>query len=83
MLSNSAMTVMLSQSPNDRAVLGKMLQISEDLLRYVTDVEPGCGLLKCGNKLIPFSNQIPRNTELYQLITTRPGEGAFAEGQVI
>ena len=83
MLSNSAMTVMLSQSPNDRAVLGKMLQISEDLLRYVTDVEPGCGLLKCGNKLIPFSNQIPRNTELYQLITTRPGEGAFVEVQVI
>lgn len=80
MLANSAMTIMLSQSPNDRATLGQMLQISNDLLRYVTDTEPGCGLLKCGNKLVPFDNRIPKNTELYRLITTRPGEGAFAEG---
>ena len=83
MLSNSAMTIMLSQSPTDRAILVEMLNISEDLLRYVTDTEPGCGLIKCGNKLVPFDNRIPKSTELYQLITTRPGEGAFAMGQVI
>ena len=78
MLSNSAMTVMLSQSPTDRAELGKWLHISEDLLRYVTDVEPGCGLIKCAKKLIPFNNRIPKTTQLYNLITTRPGEGAFS-----
>lgn len=77
MLSNSAMTIMLSQSPTDRAALVETLNISEDLLRYVTDVESGCGLIKCGNKLVPFDNRIPRDTELYQLITTRPGEGAW------
>ena len=40
------------------------------------------GLLKYGKLLIPFSNQIPKHMKLYELITTRPGEGVFARGQV-
>lgn len=35
-----------------------------------------------GNALIPFINKFPMDTELYKLITTRPGEGVFAKGQV-
>lgn len=82
MLSNSALLVMLCQSSADRLTLGKELLIPDDLLQYVTDSEPGCGLIKCGRKLVPFVNQFPTNTELYRLITTRPGEGVFYEGQV-
>lgn len=82
MLSNSALLVMLCQSSADRLTLSKELLIPNDLLQYVTDSEPGCGLIKCGRKLVPFVNRFPANTELYRLITTRPGEGAFSDGQV-
>lgn len=41
--------------------------------RYITDVNPGCGLIKVGSSLVPFENKFPRNTELYKLMTTKPG----------
>lgn len=34
-----------------------------------------------GSALVPFINQFPHDTKLYQLMTTRPGEGEFARGQ--
>jgi hypothetical protein len=50
-------------------------------MSYVTDAEPGCGLMRYGSALVPFVNKFPSNTDLYRLITTKPGEGAFAKGQ--
>ena len=82
MVSNSEIIVMLSQSEEDQAVLSEMLNLSPDQLSYIQDEEPGNGLLKYGKLLIPFSNQIPRHMKRYELITTRPGEGVFARGQV-
>jgi hypothetical protein len=41
---------------------------------YVTNAEPGHGLLRFGGAIVPFSNTIPRNTELYKLMSTTPGE---------
>lgn len=82
MVSNSEIIVMLSQSEEDQAVLSEMLNLSPDQLSYIQDEEPGNGLLKYGKLLIPFSNQIPKHMKLYELITTRPGEGVFARGQV-
>lgn len=43
-------------------------------LSYITNVDVGHGLLKLGSALVPFSNQFPRNTQLYRLMTTKPGE---------
>ena len=81
-LSNSEFVIMLNQSENDLAALFDLLKISDELANYVQDVSPGCGLIKYGSNLIPFVNEFPSNTELYNLITTKPGEGAFSEGQV-
>ena len=36
--------------------------------------------LDYGSALVPFINRFPQNTKLYQLMTTRPGEGKFARG---
>ena len=47
----------------------------------ITNADAGCGLIKYGSALVPFINQFPRDTKLYQLMTTRPGEGEFARGQ--
>lgn len=77
MLSNSEFVVMLNQAPSDRAKLAKLLNISPEQMTYVTNADAGCGLLKYGAALVPFINRFPKNTELYTLMTTRPGEGVF------
>ena len=35
----------------------------------------GQGLLKVGSSLVPFKNEFPKDTKLYKLMTTKPGEG--------
>ena len=77
MLSNSELIVMLNQAASDREKLEALLNISREQMSYVTNAEPGCGLIRCGPSLVPFENHFPRNTKLYQLMTTKPGEGVF------
>ena len=81
MLSNSEFIVMLNQAASDRDQLAKLLNISNEQMSYITNADPGCGLIKYGGALVPFVNRFPRDTKLYELMTTRPGEGKFA-GQV-
>ena len=77
MLSNSEFIVMLNQAASDREKLAKLLNISREQMDYVTNAQAGCGLLRYGSALVPFVNQFPKDTELYQLMTTKPGEGVF------
>ena len=81
MLSNSEFIVMLNQAASDRGQLAKLLNISNEQMSYITNADPGCGLIKYGGSLVPFVNRFPKDTKLYQLMTTKPGEGIFA-GQV-
>ena len=50
--------------------------ISDLQLSYITNVDAGHGLIKVGSSLVPFANKFPKNTKLYKLMTTKPGEGA-------
>lgn len=50
-------------------------------MSYITNADAGCGLIKYGSALVPFVNRFPHNTELYRLMTTRPGEGCFSGGR--
>ncbi len=81
MLSNSEFIVMLNQAASDREKLGKLLNISGEQMSFITNAEAGCGLIKYGAALVPFVNRFPKNTKLYELMTTKPGEGVFAKGQ--
>lgn len=74
MLSNSEFIVMLNQAASDREKLADKLNISEEQLGYITNAEAGCGLIRYGSALVPFKNRFPKNTELYRLMTTKPGE---------
>ncbi|MDD4474399.1 MAG: ATP-binding protein [Eubacteriales bacterium] len=76
-LSNSEFVVMLNQAASDREQLAELLNISGEQLSYITNADSGCGLIKYGSALVPFVNRFPHNTKLYQLMTTRPGEGKF------
>ena len=82
MLSNSEFVVMLNQAYSDRAKLAKLLNISDEQMSYVTNADAGCGLIKYGSALVPFINRFPKDTKLYQLMTTKPGEGVFGGGDV-
>ena len=77
MLSNSEFVVMLNQAASDRAKLADLLNISTEQMSYITNADAGCGLMKYGASLVPFVNKFPKNTELYRLITTKPGEGVM------
>ena len=77
MLSNSEFIVMLNQAATDRVELAKLLNISDLQLSYITNVDAGHGLIKVGSSLVPFANKFPRNTKLYRLMSTKPGEEPF------
>ncbi len=75
MLANSEFLIMLNQASTDRIELAKLLNISDRQLSYITNVDAGHGLIKVGSSLVPFANKFPKNTKLYKLMTTKPGEG--------
>ena len=74
MLSNSEFIVMLNQAATDRVELAKLLNISDLQLSYITNVTAGHGLIKVGSSLVPFENNFPKDTMLYRLMSTKPGE---------
>lgn len=79
MLSNSEFVVMLNQAYQDRERLATLLNISDEQLSFITNAQPGCGLIKYGGSLVPFINRFPKNTELYRLMTTRPADRVKGE----
>ena len=73
MLANSEFLVMLNQAATDREELAKLLNISDNQLSYITNVDSGRGLIKCGSTIVPFVDHFPKN-KLYQLMTTKPAD---------
>ena len=61
MLSNSEFIVMLNQAYQDREKLGRLLNISEEQMSFITNAQSGCGLIKYGAALVPFINQMPKD----------------------
>jgi len=73
-LENSDFIYMLNQAAGDRKILAERLGISAEQLAYVTNSEPGHGLLFFNNVILPFADDFPKDTELYRLLTTKPSE---------
>ena len=73
MFANSEFLMLFNQAATDRQELSKLLHISDTQMNYVTDVEPGHGLLRVAGAVIPFDCTIPHDTELFRLMDTRPG----------
>lgn len=74
MFANSEFMVMLNQAPTDREELAHLLHISDTQLSYITNAPVGSGLIRVGGSIVPFQNNFPRDTELYKLMSTTPGE---------
>lgn len=74
MFANSEFLLLFNQAASDQQALAKLLGISDTEMNYVTDAEPGHGLLRMNGSVVPFENRIPKDTELYRLMSTSPGE---------
>ena len=74
MFANSEFLLMLNQATTDREQLARLLGASDTQMSYVDNAPAGHGLIKVGGAIVPFANELPKNTELYRLMTTKPGE---------
>ena len=74
MLANSEFIIMLNQAYINRLELGKLLNISDEQMSFITNVGAGEGLMRVGSANVPFVNRFPKNTELYKLMTTKLSE---------
>ena len=75
MFANSEFLLMFNQAATDRMELAKLLNTSDTQMDHVNNAPAGHGLIKVGGAIVPFINDFPKDTELYRLMSTRPGEG--------
>ena len=74
MFANSEFLILLNQAATDRAELARLLNISPSRMGHITNAPAGHGLIRVGGSIVPFANEFPRDTELYRLMTTTPGD---------
>lgn len=71
---NTNFILMLNQATGDRDWLVVKLKISKDQEKFVTNSRAGEGLIFFGNTIVPFVDNFPKDTILYQKMTTKPEE---------
>lgn len=69
-INNTSFVTMLSLPKLDRLNLSDLLQIPESQLTYITNSQPGHGLIYNSKTILPFKNDFPKNTALYALMNT-------------
>lgn len=74
MISNCEFIQMLNQAPLDRNDLSELLNISSTQLSYITNSQPGEGLIYTGSAIIPFVDKFPKNTKMYNAMTSKMEE---------
>ena len=71
---NSGFVAMLSQSNIGRSEIQEQFDVSDALIDYIKDKPLGTGLLYTGQTVVPFNYNLPKNTKLYKLMSTKPSE---------
>ena len=69
-INNTSFVDMLSVPEMDRQNLQELFHLSDDELKYITNVEKGHGLIFNGSVVIPFGFKFPKETEIYKMLTT-------------
>ena len=64
MISNCEFIQMLNQAPLDRNDLAELLNISQTQLSYITNSNPGEGLIYNGSSILPFVDNFPKDTAM-------------------
>lgn len=76
MYSNTGFFVFLNQSPLGRERIQDLHNVSDALMKFITDQPVGKGLIYNNSVMIPFDYSIPKNTELYRIMSTNPHDEA-------
>lgn len=70
MVSNSEFMVLLDQGKMDQDAVEDLFSISSEQLACVNGADPGTGLIRFGDKIVPFDNTMKKESSLYQLFNT-------------
>ena len=70
MVSNSEFMLLLDQGTMDKEAVEDLFDISSEQLACVNGAEPGTGLIRFGDKIVPFDNTMEKDSSLYQLFNT-------------
>lgn len=73
-INNSSFIILLSQAPINKMQLSQLLDISPSEQKYISSAKSGMGLLRIKDNVIPFDDNFPKNTKLYQIMTTKPDD---------
>ena len=76
MYQNTGFFVFLNQAKIDRDKIQNLHNVSDALIEYITDQPVGKGLIYNGTVMIPFDYTIPKDTELYKIMSTNPHDAA-------
>ena len=71
---NTDFILMLNQGAEDRKILCERLGISPAQEKYITNSKAGSGLVFYGDIILPFENYVPKDSQLYKLISTKLAE---------
>ena len=82
MLANSEFVALLKQANTDSSKMAAVIGVSEAQLRFVTNTASSMGLIKCEAVVIPFDNQISKDTDLYKLYNTNLHEKNGEENKI-
>lgn len=70
MVSNSEFMLLLDQGTMDKEAVEDLFDISSEQLACVNGAEPRMGLIRFGDKIVPFDNTMEKDSSLYQLFNT-------------
>lgn len=65
---------MLDQDTMDKEAVEDLFDISYEQLAYVNGAEPGTGLVRFGDKIVPFDNTMKKDSDLYRLFNMNSHE---------
>lgn len=74
MLKNSEFVCFLRQKEDDLKYILDNYNLSQSQIKSITSDQPGHGIIIAGNKVIEFENLLDKNTEIYKICSTKPGE---------
>lgn len=74
-IENSEFVMMLSMNAYGRLQMQQMYNLTDTEMEYITSSGSGHGLIYNGTDIIPFEDNFPKNTKLYNAMTTKVGEG--------
>lgn len=76
MYNNTGFFVFLNQSALGRKQIQDAHNISDALIDYINDKPVGTGLIYNNSVMIPFDYSIPKDTEMYKIMSTNPHDEA-------